>query len=101
MFRKQLKTAVYLAIFALPLLIVLFKPRSMNAIVLLDAGARPAGFFQSAAQEMRKFISYRDTYDAYVFLKKQNDLLKANAVMLRESLAASDRAQAIAVLVVP
>ena len=95
MFRKQLKPAIYLAVFALPLLIVLLKPKSMNAVALLDAGARPAGFFQSVTQELRKFIFYRDTYDACISLKKQNDLLKANAVMLHEALAESKRAQEI------
>ena len=95
MFHKQFKPAVYLAVLALPFLIVLFHPKSLNAVALLDVGASPAGFFRSFAQEFRKFIFYRETYDAYVLSKKQNDVLKANAVALRETLAQEQREQDI------
>ena len=96
MLRKHRKTVLYLAVLIIPFLIVLFKPRSLNAIALLDAGAGPAGFFKSAAQEFKKFFFYRDTYDAYLFLKKQNDVLKADAVALREALARAGIAADIA-----
>ncbi len=90
MLRKHRKTAAYLAVFIIPFLIVLFKPKTFNAVALLDAGAGPAGFFKSAAQEFKKFVFYRDTYDACLFLKKQNDVLKANAVAVREALAKAE-----------
>jgi rod shape-determining protein MreC len=94
--RKYLKPSIYLSIFIIPFLIVFFKPKSINAISILDAGARPVGFAQGFAFELKKFFYYRDTYQEYVKLKKQTDLLKSKVTRLQEALQEAARLEQIA-----
>lgn len=84
MHRKLLKPAIYLLVLIIPLCIVLFKPKSPHAVIVLDRASKPINFVQGFVFEMKKFIFFRDTWDAYVRLRNQTDLLKAKVIKLQE-----------------
>jgi len=96
--RKYFKPSIYLAILLIPFCIVFFKPKSLKAVAVLDAAAGPVGWAQDWALEFKKLFYYRETYDAYVKLKKQTDLLKARIVFLQNALQGSGRMEQIAQL---
>ena len=64
-------------------------------MVILDAGAKPVGFAQAMALELKKLFYYRDTYEDYVRIKKQTDLLKSKIVKLNEMLEEGGRLELI------
>jgi rod shape-determining protein MreC len=94
--RKYLKAAIYLSILFLPFFLVFIKPKTFNAVAILDAGAVPVGFAQSVAFEFKKFFYYRDTYEQYINLKKQVDLLKAKVIKQQADLQEAGRLEKIA-----
>jgi rod shape-determining protein MreC len=89
--RKYLKTAVYTSILVVPFLILFFHPKNYRAAGLLDAVDRPVGLLQIPAMELKKLFFYRETYDEYVHLKKQNDILKVKLTAIRENAQARER----------
>lgn len=96
MFRKYLKAFIYLAILIIPAFIIFSKPKHLSAIAVLDAGAGPVGLVQDVVFEFKKLFYYRDTYQEYVKLKKQTDLLKARIIHLQGELQQADRLERIA-----
>lgn len=65
-------------------------------MAVLDAGAKPVGWAQGIALEIKKLVYYRDAYDEYRVFKKQNDLLKARVVSLQEQIQQGKRLNQIA-----
>ncbi len=96
MFRKYLKPSLYLCILLVPFFFVFIKPKSVKPGAILDKASVPVGFVQNYVQELKKFWYYRDTYDQYVRMSKQTDLLKAKVVRLSEDLLQAQRAAKIA-----
>jgi len=94
-FRKYFKVSVYLAILLIPACIVFYKPKPLNATAVLDAGAGPVGLAQKFVFEFKKFFYYRDTYEEYVKLRKQTDLLKSRVVRLQDVLQQSGRLEQV------
>lgn len=95
MLRKYLKPAVYLALLIIPFYLVFFRPKFLSGNPVLDLAAQPVGIFQGLAFEIKKLFYYRDTYDEYVKLKKQTDLLKSKVVKLQTGLLESKRLEDI------
>ena len=91
MWRKTFKKIAYASIIVVPFLILFFHPKNYRATGLLDAVVRPVGLLQIPAFELKKLFFYRETYDDYVRLKKQNELLKARLVAIRENAQAQER----------
>jgi rod shape-determining protein MreC len=89
--RKNLKTAAYTSILVVPFLILFFHPKNYRAAGILDAVVRPVGILQIPAFELKKLFFYRETYDEYVRLKKQNDILKVILTAIRENAQAQER----------
>jgi rod shape-determining protein MreC len=89
--RKNFKTAVYTSILVVPFLILFFHPKNYRAAGLLDAVDRPVGLLQVPAVELKKLFFYRETYDGYVRLKKQNDILKVDLTAMKENAQAQER----------
>jgi rod shape-determining protein MreC len=83
-YRKFLKPVIYLAIFLIPLSIVLLKPRSSIAITVLDKASKPISAVEGFVFEFKKLWYFRDTWDAYIKLRNQTDLLKAKVIKLQE-----------------
>ena len=95
MWRKYFKTAAYASIVVVPFLILFFHPKNYRAAGLLDAVVRPIGLFQGPVFELKKMFFYRETYDQYVRLKKQNEILKAKLIAIRENDLAEGRFERI------
>jgi rod shape-determining protein MreC len=95
MWRKYLKKAVYTGVLVIPFLILFFHPKNYQAFGLLDAVVRPVGIFQGMVFELKKIFFYRETYDEFVFYKKQSELLKVKLVAMRENEKAQDRFEKI------
>jgi len=93
--RKYFKTAAYTSILVIPFLILFFHPKNYKAAGLLDVVLRPVGLLQGPAFELKKLFFYRETYDYYVRLKKQNEILKAKLIAIEENAQAQDRFQKI------
>jgi rod shape-determining protein MreC len=89
--RKYFKKTAYAGILVVPFLILFFHPKNYKAAGLLDAVVRPVGLLGSPAFELKKLFFYRETYDDYRRLKKQNELLKAKLVAIRENDLAQER----------
>jgi rod shape-determining protein MreC len=89
--RKTFKKAAYASILVVPFLILFFHPKNYKAAGVLDAVVKPVGFLQAPASELKKLFYYRETYDEYVRYKKQNEVLKARLVAIRENEQAQDR----------
>jgi rod shape-determining protein MreC len=89
--RKYFKKAAYAGILVVPFLILFFHPKNYRTAGLLDAVVRPVGLLQAPAFELKKLFFYRETYDEYVRFKKQNELLKARLIAIRESAHAQER----------
>lgn len=91
MFRKYLKNAIYISILAVPLLVILFHPKSLRPKFLLDAAIRPVQWFQAPLFELKKLFYFRETYDEYLRLKRQVEALKARLVYLQEAVQENNR----------
>jgi len=92
---KYFKKAAYASILVVPFLILFFHPKNYRAAGLLDIVAKPVGFFQAPATELRKLFFYQETYDEYIRYKKQNELLKARLIAIRENALREDRYERI------
>jgi rod shape-determining protein MreC len=88
---KYFKTAAYTSILVIPFLILFFHPKNYKAAGLLDVIVRPVGMLQAPAFELKKLFFYRETYDEYVRYKKQNEILKAKLIAIKENAQAEDR----------
>ncbi len=97
MWRKTFKKAAYAGILVVPFLILFFHPKNYRAAGLLDAVVRPVGLLQAPAFELKKLFFYRETYDEYVRFKRQNELLKAMLIAIRENAQARERYEKIQV----
>ena len=95
MWRKYFKKAAYASILVVPFLILFFHPKNYRAAGLLDAVVRPVGLLQAPAFELKKLFFYRETYDEYVRYKKQNEILKAKLIAIRENVQAQERFEKI------
>ena len=95
MWRKNFKTAAYVSILVVPFLILFFHPKNYRAAGLLDAVVRPVGLLQAPAFELKKLFFYRETYDEYVRFKKQNEILKARLIAIKENSQAQERYEKI------
>jgi len=93
--RKNFKTAAYVSILVVPFLILFFHPKNYRAAGLLDAVVRPVGLLQAPAFELKKLFFYRETYDEYVRFKKQNEILKARLIAIKENSQAQERYEKI------
>ena len=91
MWHKYFKTAAYTSILVIPFLILFFHPKNYKAAGLLDVIVRPVGMLQAPAFELKKLFFYRETYDEYVRYKKQNEILKAKLIAIKENAQAEDR----------
>ena len=91
MWRKYFKKAAYASILVVPFLILFFHPKNYRAAGLLDLVIRPVSLLQAPAFELKKLFFYSETYDEYVRYKKQNEVLKARLIALRENAAAQER----------
>jgi len=83
--RKKFKNVVYFSILVIPLLILFFHPRNFKAAALLDTMVRPVGLFQTPIFELKKLFYYREIYDEYAHVKRQNDVLKAELISIKEN----------------
>lgn len=61
----------------------------------MDPVVRPMGLWQGMAFELKKLFFYHWTYEDYVRLKKQNELLKARLTAMRENDQAYERYEKI------
>lgn len=95
MWRKYFKKIAYACILVVPFLILFFHPKNYKAAGLLDAVVRPVGLLQAPAFELKKIFFYRETYDEYRRLKKQNEVLKARLIAIRENEQAQERYEKI------
>ncbi len=95
MWRKTFKKAAYAGILVVPFLILFFHPKNYRAAGLLDAVVRPVGLLQTPVFELKKLFFYREWYDGYLRLKKQNQLLKARLIAIREMSQAQERFEKI------
>lgn len=95
MWRKTFKKAAYASILVVPFLILFFHPKNFKAGGLLDPVLRPVGLLQAPAFELKKLFFYRETYDEYVRLKRQNELLKVRLLAIRENEQDQERYQRI------
>ena len=95
MWRKTFKKAAYACILVVPFLILFFHPKNYKAAGLLDAVVRPVGLLQTPAFELKKIFFYRETYDEYRRFKKQNEILKARIIAIRENIIEQERDQKI------
>jgi rod shape-determining protein MreC len=93
--RKYFKKVAYVSILVVPFLVLFFHPKNYRAAGLLDTVVRPVGLLQAPAFELKKLFFYRETYDEYVRFKKQNELLKARLVAIREEGLAQERYEKI------
>ena len=92
MWLKTFKKAAYVSILVVPFLILFFHPKNFKAAVLLDTMVRPVGLLQAPVFELKKLFYFRETYDDYAHLKRQNDLLKVQLMALKDN---EQRAQRI------
>ena len=95
MWRKYFKKAAYVSVLVVPFLILFFHPKNYRAAGVLDAVVRPVGLLQTPAFELKKLFFYRETYDEYVRFKRQNELLKARLIAIRENAQAQERYEKI------
>jgi len=95
MWRKTFKKAAYAGILVVPFLILFFHPKNYRAAGLLDAVVRPVGLLQAPAFELKKLFFYRETYDEYLRFKRQNELLKARLIAIRENAESQARYEKI------
>ena len=95
MWQKYLKKAAYTAVIVVPFLILFLHPKNHKAAGLIDAVVRTVGLLQAPALELKKLFFYRETYDEYVRFKRQNELLKARLVAIRENDQAFERNEKI------
>ena len=56
---------------------------------------RPVGLIQAPVLELKKLFFYRETYDEYLRYKKQNEVLKAKLIAVRELSQAKERYERI------
>ena len=95
MWRKYFKKAAYASILVVPFLILFFHPKNYKAAGLLDVVVRPVGLIQAPVLELKKLFFYRETYDEYLRYKKQNEVLKAKLIAVRELSQAKERYERI------
>lgn len=95
MWRKYSKKVAYASILVVPFLILFFHPKNYRAAGLLDVVVRPVGLLQAPAFELKKLFFYRETYDEYLRFKRQNELLKARLIAIREMSQAQERYEKI------
>ena len=91
MWRKYFKKIAYAGILVVPFLIIFFHPKNYRAAGLLDAVVRPVSLLQAPAFELKKLFFYRETYDEYLRFKRQNELLKARLIAMKENAQAYER----------
>jgi len=89
--RKYFKKIAYAGILVVPFLIIFFHPKNYRAAGLLDAVVRPVSLLQAPAFELKKLFFYRETYDEYLRFKRQNELLKARLIAMKENAQAYER----------
>jgi rod shape-determining protein MreC len=89
--RKYFKKAAYISIVVVPFLTIFFHPKNYKAAGLLDAVIKPVSLLQVPAFEIKKLFFYRETYDEYIRYKRQNELLKARLIAIRENEQAQER----------
>ena len=85
MWRKNFKKAAYVSILVIPFLILFFHPKNFKAAFLLDHMVRPVGLLQAPVFELKKLFYFRETYDDYAHLKRQNDLLKVQLMAIKDN----------------
>ena len=95
MWRKYFKKTAYVSVLVIPFLILFFHPKNFKTAVLLDTMVRPVGLLQAPVFELKKLFYFRETYDDYKHLKRQNDLLKVQLLSLKESMQAAQREETI------
>ncbi len=95
MWRKSFKKTAYASILVVPFLILFCHPKNYRAAGILDAVVRPVGLLQAPAFELKKLFFYRETYDEYVRYRRQNDILKARLIAIRENALDQDRFEKI------
>jgi len=93
--RKYFKKTAYVSVLVIPFLILFFHPKNFKTAVLLDTMVRPVGLLQAPVFELKKLFYFRETYDDYKHLKRQNDLLKVQLLSLKESMQAAQREETI------
>jgi rod shape-determining protein MreC len=92
-FKKEarLRAVAYVSILVVPFLILFFHPKNYRAAGLLDPVIRPVGLLEVPAFELKKLFFYRETYDEYVRIKNQNDVLKVKLTAMKENVLAQER----------
>ena len=95
MWRKTFKKAAYVSILVVPFLILFFHPKNFKAAGLLDTMVRPVGLLQSPVFELKKLFYFRETYDGYAHLKRQNDLLKVQLMAIKDNEQRAQRLEKI------
>jgi len=93
--RKTFKKAAYVSILVVPFLILFFHPKNFKAAGLLDTMVRPVGLLQSPVFELKKLFYFRETYDGYAHLKRQNDLLKVQLMAIKDNEQRAQRLEKI------
>ena len=83
MFNRHVKKTVYILVLLIPFIIFFLRPKNSKALITLDSSGLVNGIFNAPLKEIAKLWYYRETYDAYVQLKKRNDVLKAKLVALQ------------------
>ncbi len=91
MWSKYFKQAAYVAVLAVPFLVLFLHPKNYKAVGLLDAVAKPVGLWQVPAAELKKLFFYRETYDEYLRYKKQSEWLRAKLLAVQDNEAARQR----------
>jgi len=93
--RKYFKTTAYVGIPLLLFLILFYHPKNYKTSGLLDPVVKPVGFLQETAFEVKKLFFYHWTYEDYLRYKKQNEILKAKLIAIRENEQAQNRYERI------
>ncbi|MDE2222482.1 MAG: rod shape-determining protein MreC [Candidatus Omnitrophica bacterium] len=95
-FKKEaVKAVAYTAVIVVPFLILFFHPKNYRAAGLLDSVAGPVSLWEVPAFELKKLFYYRETFDEYVRFKRQNQVLKAKLIAMRENEQAEGRFEKI------
>ena len=77
MFKQHFKSAIYLAILIVPFLLFFLKPPIFKTIALVDLTIGPLAFLKAPLDEIKKIVTYHQTYEEHHRLKKEGDVLKA------------------------
>lgn len=95
MWRRYQKAFIYVVIFLIPLWIFFLRPKNIRPVFLMETALVPANALQSIVKEFQKLWFYRETYDAYVSMKKRYDVLMAKYIALEAGIDTLERQQAL------